>query len=109
MARKPTFTLLRRDGTAEVVAFTPLMVIAGTQVHRLALHRDALGDWVVSHPDSGAAVIRRLSGWFKGCPVSTAPYTLAEARKRAQEQVDDLIQRVGSERFNAVLANPKPF
>ena len=32
----PTFTLRRKDGTTEETKYTELMVIAGTQVHKLA-------------------------------------------------------------------------
>lgn len=109
MPRKPTFTLSRRDGATEDVAYTPLMVIAGTQAHKLALHKDAVGDWVVSDPKSGAAVVRRISGWYKGCPVSLKGYTLKQAQAAALAEVEALIQRVGCDKFNAVLANPKPF
>lgn len=51
----PTFTLRRKDGTTESTKYTELMVIAGTQVHKLALHKTALGNWAVSDPKSGAA------------------------------------------------------
>jgi hypothetical protein len=105
----PKFTLLRRDGTAEVTEYTPLVVIAGTETHKLALHKDSIGNWVVSDPKSGAAVIRSLTGWFKGCPVSTIGYTKKEALRRALDEVESLIERIGSAKFNAVLSNPKPF
>ena len=109
MAKKPTFTLRRRGGATEEVAFTPLMVIAGSQAHKLALHRDSVGDWVVSDPKSGAAVVRRMTGWYKGCPVSLKAYTLKQAQAIALHEVEALIEKIGSEKFNAVLANPKPF
>lgn len=106
---KQTFTLRRRGGATEEVEFTPLMVISGSVAHRLALHKLPTGNWAVSDPKSGAAVISNIQGWFKGCPVSTRGFTLREARKLAQEQVDNLIERIGTEKFNTVLANPKPF
>jgi hypothetical protein len=109
MAKKPTFILRRRGGKSEEVAFTPVMVIVGTTAHRLALHKDTVGDWVVSHPESGAAVIRRLTGWYKGIPVSMGKITLKQARELALFEVEALAQRIGSAKFNAALANPKPF
>jgi hypothetical protein len=105
----PSFTLLRRDGTSEVTEYTPLVVVAGTEVHKLALHKDHIGDWVVSDPKSGAAIIRRIRGWFKGCPVSTTGYSKKEALRRGLDEVEALIEHIGSEKFNAVLSNPKPF
>jgi len=109
MAKKPTFTLRRRNGVTEEVAFTPLMVIAGSTAHKLALHRDSIGDWVVSDPKSGAAVIRRMTGWYKGCPVSMKAYTLKQAQAIALHEVEALIEKIGSDKFNRVLANPQPF
>jgi hypothetical protein len=109
MAKKPTFTLRRRDGTAEEVAYTPLMVIVGDQAHKLALHRDNIGQWVVSDPKSGACVIRHVHGQYKGIRVSSRNLKLSEIRQLALADVDALVQRFGSSKFNAVLANPKPF
>lgn len=106
---KQVFNLARRDGTTEQVAYHALMVIAGSEAHKLALHKDNVGDWIVSDPKSGAAVIRKVPGWYKGCPVSLRGTTLKEARQLALAEVEALINRIGSERFNQVLANPKPF
>jgi hypothetical protein len=109
MAKKPTFTLRTRTGDAIETPYTPLLVIAGSTAHKLALHRDSLGDWVVSDPRSGAAVIRRMTGWYKGCPVSLKAYTLKQAQAIALHEVEALIEKIGSDKFNRVLANPKPF
>ena len=109
MSKKPTFELRRRGGGTETTPYTPLMVIAGTQAHKLALHKDSLGDWVVSHPPSGAAVVRRITGWYKGCPVSSKGLTQAQARQLALAEVDALIQRVGAARFNDVLKHQRAF
>jgi hypothetical protein len=106
---KPTFILRRRDGFAEAVPYTPLMVIVGTTAHRLALHRDNVGQWVVSDPKSGAAVIRHVHGQYKGIRVSCRGMKLSEIRQLALADVDALVQRIGSDKFNATLANPKPF
>jgi hypothetical protein len=109
MAKKPTFILRTRKGDEIETAYTPLVVIAGSTVHRLALHKDSVGDWVISDPKSGAAVIRRMTGWYKGCPVSLHGYTLKQAQQIAIGEVEALIAKIGSEKFNRVLANPKPF
>lgn len=105
----PKFNLALRDGSIEETEYTPLVVISGTVTHKLALHKDRIGDWVVSDPKSGAAIIRSIRGWLKGCPVSTVGYSKREALKRGLEEVESLIERIGSEKFNAVLSNPKPF
>lgn len=106
---KQTFTLRRRGGGIEEVSYHALMVIAGAEVHKLALHKDIVGDWVVSHPASGACVVRKIPGWYKGCPVSLRGATLKEAKQLAMAEVEALISRIGTERFNATLANPQPF
>ena len=106
---KQVFNLARRDGTTEQVAYHALVVISGTEVHKLALHKDNTGDWIVSDPKSGAAVVRKVPVWYKGCPVSLRGATLKEAKQLALAEVEALIGRIGTERFNSVLANPKPF
>lgn len=106
---KPTFTLRHRDGTSEQIEYTPLMVIAGSEAHKLALHKDNLGHWVVSDPKSGAAIVRHVSGQYRGITVPSKGLSLKDIRQLALADVENLIQRVGSERFNATLANPKPF
>ena len=110
MAKKSVFILRRRDGSNEEVAYSPLMVIVGDQAHKLALHRDpVMGEWVVSDPKSGAAIIRRVCGVWKGIRVSSKGLSLKEIRQPALADVDALVQRVGSARFNEALANPKLF
>lgn len=107
---KQTFNLARRDGAVQSVSYTPLIVTAGSTTHKLALHKDPVnGAWVVSDPLSGAAVIRQVSGSYKGVRVSSRGYTQKEIRMLAIADVEALIARVGSDRFNAVLSNPKPF
>ena len=44
-----TFKLLRRDGSSESIKYAPLVVVAGTEVHKLALHKDNVGNWVDGH------------------------------------------------------------
>jgi hypothetical protein len=106
---KPTFNLRTRDGRVIETPYTPLMVIVGTTAHKLALHKDNIGQWVVSDPKSGACVIRHVHGQYKGIRVSSRNLKLSEIRQLALADVDALVQRFGSSKFNAVLANPQPF
>lgn len=107
--RKITFNLKRRDGSSQEVAGYPVIFLAGTMAHKLVLHKTELGNWVVSDPKSGAAVIPRMTGHYKGCPVSTAGLTVRQAQALAMAELEILVSRIGSEKFNATLANPKPF
>lgn len=106
---KPTFQALLRDGTTAPVEYTPLIVIAGSETHKLALHKNPHGIWAVSDPKSGAGVIRAVDGQYKGIRVSSRGLTLKEIRQLALADVENLIARIGSEKFNAVLAAPAPF
>lgn len=106
---KPTFNAALRDGTTTPVEYTPLMVIAGSEAHKLALHKTPTGVWAVSDPKSGASIIRAIHGQYRGIRVSSRVLTLKEVRQLALADVEALIARVGSDKFNAVLANPKPF
>jgi hypothetical protein len=99
----PTITLRRQDGSEINTVKSHLLVChAGAVTHTLHLHKDSVGEWAVSDPLSGGKVLR-VQGFYKGCPVSTKGLTIAEARGLAQTQIDDLIERVGSDRFNAIL------
>jgi hypothetical protein len=107
---KPTFTLRTKDGgELPGIGYSPLMVIAGTQAHRLALHKHpVMKHWTVSDPKSGCKVCT-VNGQYRGIRVSSAGLTLREVRQLALADVENLIARVGSDNFNAVLANPQPF
>jgi hypothetical protein len=83
-----------------------LIVIAGTETHKLALHKDQFGIWKVTDPESGA-LITRVNNTYKGLPVSSRTLTLKSARVNAQDQVDHLIARVGTDSFNATLARAR--
>lgn len=106
---KPTFLLMKPDGTAgERVEYTPLMVEIGNcdtkrSTELLALHRPtAESEWRVSDPKSGAQVLV-VRAWFKGCIVSSASLTLAEARDAAKSQVAALALQTGVGAFRATL------
>ena len=92
------------------VAFTPLIVIAGNVTHKLALHRECnclperMKGWSVSHPAIGARVIE-VRAWFKGCPVTSAHLTAKTARQEAVNQIDALLERIGTDKFNEIIAS----
>ena len=83
-----------------------LIVIAGTETHKFALHKDQFGIWKVTDPESGALVVRIHSSYV-GVPVSSRSHTLKIARKLAADEVDLLISRVGTDSFNATLARAR--
>ena len=99
----PTITLRRKDGSEiETVKSHLLVCHAGTVTHTLHLHRDSLGFWAVSDPRTGGKVLH-VQGQYKGVPCSSNGMLLREVRGLAQQQIDALIERVGSDRFNKVL------
>lgn len=109
----PKFTARYASGKTEEVSYTPLMVIAGSEVHKLALHKDQFGHWVVSHPGLGFRVCT-VCGPYKGIRVSSkgirvsrTGITKKEILMQAQSDVDSLIIRVGSEKFNDTIAKGK--
>jgi hypothetical protein len=111
---KPTYKPYWKPGTPpevmkEEVEYSPLMVIAGSTVHRLALHKSSNGVWMVADPKSGCVIISAIQGQYRGIRVTSKGMTLKEVRQLALADVELLIGRIGSERFNSVLANPKPF
>jgi hypothetical protein len=100
---KPTY--IKRDRNrqpyGEPVPYSPLIVLSGTQVHKLALHKQD-GAWMVAHPASGARMCD-VRATYKGMPVSSKGYTLTQAKAAALAQVDAMIERMGTDRFNSVL------
>tara|TARA_R110000868_G_scaffold8636_1_gene44494 strand:- start:265 stop:588 length:324 start_codon:yes stop_codon:yes gene_type:complete len=107
MAKKPVFMLALRNLPSVETAYTPLMFTRGTLTHKLALVKRA-GTWQVCDIGSGALVLRVKSNW-KGIPVESLGLTLAQARECALVGLDTLVDRVGLEKFERVLSNPKPF
>ena len=100
----PSITLRRKDGTEiETVKSHIVVVTAGTVTHALHLHRLTDGQWAVSDPASGGRLLY-VMGNFKGIPCSSRGLTLKEAKACAFAQVEALIERIGSDRFNHVLA-----
>ena len=108
MPKKPTFEMKFKDGTAVEVKYDPLIFIAGTETYKLALCKNRDGAWVVSDPRSGAKIVT-VQGNYKGMPCTSRGFTLTRARQLAIADLEELVSRIGSDRFNAVMANPKPF
>lgn len=114
MAKKAVFQPLIRDAAkvggvrGEPIPYSPLMVIVGSEAHKLALHKNPHGHWVVSDPKSGAKVCD-VNGQYKGIRVSSKGLSLRDIRQLALADADTIAQRVGPDRFNEVLKNPKPF
>ena len=82
--------------------------------HRLALHRSSIGvhpsfphsslSWQVSDPISGGLILRDVGASYLGMPVSSAGLSLPTARMIAMARLDALLERIGSDAFNARLA-----
>lgn len=108
--KKDTFIMRDRQGKemGGPVGFYPLMFTAGTVTHRLALHKEASGlpdtykQWQVSCPTVGAKVCM-VRSHYKGVPVSSGRLTVTQARAAAMESLEALLERIGSDKFNAVI------
>lgn len=100
---KPVFKMALRGGEFKSVAYSPLMFTAGSETHKLALAKNDAGDWVVSDPKTGGKVVT-VDGVYKGVPCSSRGFPLKLAREFAVASLEVLLNRVGSEKFNAVLA-----
>ena len=100
----PTIITRRKDGTPIATVKSHLVVVhAGTQTYTLHLHNDPVWHWRLSDPRSGGVVLH-VAGQFKGIRTSSKGFTLREIRVLAHQQVEALIERIGSDRFNSTLA-----
>ena len=110
-----TFTMRdkKQQPFGEPVPYTPVLFTCGTTTHRLALHRvpGALTarhrNWAVSHPVIGARVCEVISA-LHGMPVSSRHLTTKQARAAALAQLERLCERIGSDKFNATIAQVQP-
>ena len=107
MPKKPVFQMLRRDAEPLPTPYNPLIYTRQTSAWRLALHKGDI-DWIVSDPASGAKICT-VTATYKGMPVASGDLSLKNARLAALADIDAIVDRIGFERFSAVLANPKPF
>jgi hypothetical protein len=114
MAKKLIFNMIRLGGETQAVQYYPIIFLRGTRVWRLALHREPVlagkGDWIVSDPVGGYRVCR-VTASYKGVPVSSRDLPVNHARAAALVDLDLTVDRIGLDRFAAVLdaaQNPKP-
>ena len=107
MPKKPVFMMLRRGADPLATPYDPLIFTRLSSAWRLALHKSAR-QWIVSDPASGAKICT-VSATYKGLPVASGDLPLKQARLAALADLDALVDRVGFDRFAAVLADPKPF
>jgi hypothetical protein len=100
----PTITLRKKDGSEiETVKSHIVVVTAGSVTHALHLHKLTDGQWAVSDPRTGGKICY-VEGRYKGVPCSSRGLAMRDAKRIAFIQVEALIERIGSDRFNAVLA-----
>jgi hypothetical protein len=100
-----------RDGALSDIGqvdYVPLIFIAGTVTHRLALHREigalpnTMKSWRVSHPVVGASVIT-VYVTYRGMQCSSAGIGIKRARMHAMAALNALLERIGSDNFNSVI------
>jgi hypothetical protein len=114
MPKKLIFTMIRANDVREAVQYYPIVFLRGSRSWRLALHREPVlagkGEWTVSDPVSGYRVCR-VTASFKGVPVSSRDLPVIHARAAALVDLDLAVDRIGLDRFAAILdaaQNPKP-
>ena len=108
-----TFNIRKPDGTlGEAVRFTPILFTVGSTVHKLGLHTDPAGNWLVSYPALGIKVCS-VDNTYKGVPCSSRDVPLKLARELAKASLEVLIAMRGSDVFNekvgqmfAIYGNP---
>lgn len=110
MATKLFFQPVNKDRKplGEPVQYWPLIVTAGSVTHRLALHRNLVDSlsWTVSDPVSGGAICHP-GGRYNGIRVNSRGLNLKEVRPCALLEVEEMIARVGHEKFNSVLVEAR--
>jgi hypothetical protein len=100
----PTITTRKQDGSVIATVKSHIIIThAGTQTYALHLHNDPVWGWRLSDPRSGGCVLH-VAGQYKGIRTTTKGYTLKEIKALAFAQVEALIERIGSDRFNSTLA-----
>jgi hypothetical protein len=105
----PEFNMALRGGGFEPTKYHKLVYTRMHGIFILALHKSKHGKlWIVSDPNSGAKVCT-VTAFYKGMPVASGCLTVAQARLAALADIDSLIDRIGFDRFESVLNNPKPF
>jgi hypothetical protein len=102
-----TFTMRDRANKpyGDPVPYTPIRVVVAGKQHDLALHKSG-AQWQVSDPLSGGRVCD-VTGLYRGIRVSSRGIGTREAKTLAIAQVQAKAERIGSDRFNAVMAAGK--
>lgn len=96
-----------RDGTQKTVKCHHLIYTRMSDVYKLALHKSGK-HWIVSELTTGAKVCT-VTALYKGCPVTSGDLPLKQARLCALSDLDSLVDRIGFERFNSAMRDPKPY
>lgn len=99
--------MARRDAEPLETPYDPLIYSRISETWRFALHKSGRS-WIVSDPKSGAKICT-VSATYKGMPVASGDLSLKNARLAALADIDAIVDRIGFNRFCAVLSNPKPF
>ena len=110
MPAKPSFDMRIKGSDKTVpIKYDRLLYTRGHRAHIFALHREhhaAIArkdkEWIVSDPVSGYRLLR-VNAHYKGMPISSADLTLAQARECALADIDRLVDRVGLDKFEAVI------
>jgi len=110
MSTKPTFEMpIKGSEKTVTIKYERLLYTRGHRAHIFALHREHHAGikrknkkWIVSDPVSGYRLLR-VNADYKGMPISSADLTLAQARMHALADIDALVDRVGLEKFEAVI------
>ena len=102
-----TFNMVGADGkaTRRDVEYTPFFINVNGKRLELALHH-WIASWQVSDPVSGAKVCT-LYGFYRGIQTGSGSLTVAQAKREARRQVEELIQRVGIDKFTAAFAKAR--
>lgn len=107
MRKKPIFMMARRDNLPAPTPYEPLIYTRMSSAWRFALHKSGR-HWIVSDPNSGAKICM-VTATYKGMPVASGDLSLKNARLAALADIDAIVDKIGFDRFSAVLDNPKPF
>lgn len=99
--KKPVFMMPRRGADPIAVTYEPLIYSRLSSVWRFALHKSGRV-WIVSDPISGGKLCE-VTAFYKGCPVASGDLSLKNARLAALADIDALVDRVGFDRFAAVI------
>jgi len=102
-----TLNMKLRDGSEKSVKCHTLIYTRMNGVYKLALHKSGR-HWIVSEFKFGAKVCT-VTGYYKGMPIASGTLPLKDARICALVDLDLLVDRIGFDKFDAAMSDPKPF